>query len=373
MMTMRTRWLAGLGIACLWGGAAGAEDSPNGVLEAKGLRKAGLTYILPAEADVTKLANVVRKAQQRLVDAIATQQAVEGQVDANKSMVVEFTQQRRLLRQQMAMASSVAERNQYVIQSNELGDRINLLYEGKEGEQAARKEVAAKAAGRREAFVQALLELSTLVEETEKQYAELKGDDAVKVAIEALNRGVKANAKVALGPTKAYQANVKALKKAQGAIQSESIPLQDSNGTFLVDVTLNGKVTRAMTFDTGAGIVSLPAALAAQAGLKPTQDTPTIRLQAADGSVHEGKLMTLKSVRVGKFTVENVECAVMGADLPNAPPLLGGSFLKYFTYKLVPEAGKLTLSKVAAGDAETPKRPARGATRKAAAAKAEAP
>ena len=288
-------------------------------------------------------------------------------------MVVEFSQQRRLLREQANLAASPAERNQYVNQMNELVDRINVLVMGREGDQEARKEVAAKADGRREAFVQALTEKGTLVEDVEAEYAKLKVDAEARAAIDALNRGAKPTARVALGPTKAYLAHVKAFRKAQGAIQSETIPLRDSSGTFLVDVTLNGKVTKAMTFDTGASVVSLPAALAAQAGLRPTADDPTIRLRTADGATHEAKLMTLKSVRVGKFTVEGVECVVLGPDQADAPPLLGGSFLRNFTYKLSPEAGKLTLSKVATGEPEKPARPARGAGKKAAASRAEAP
>ena len=276
---------------------------------------------------------------------------------ANKNLVAEFSQQRLILRQQRGMGGTAMERNQMVEMSNEMGDRINLLMQEIEDAKEVKKGAAAAVAERREAFTQKLLDLGTLVEDADKEYATLAVDDEVKAAIARIGKDPKAAVK--LGPSKAYLANVKALRKAQGLIQSESIPLREDNGTFEVSVTLNGKLSKPMVFDTGAGIISLPADLAEQAGLKPGPGDPTIELTTADGRVHEGKLMTLKSVRVGKFTVENVECAVMPPSLKNAPALLGGSFLKYFTYKLAPETGTLTLSKVGAAEVDAVRAPAK--------------
>ena len=56
--------------------------------------------------------------------------------------------------------------------------------------------------------------------------------------------------------------------------------------------------------------------------------------------------MTIPSLRVGKFTIKDVECVVMPTEKKNVPALLGQSFHKHFTYKFTPETGKLVLSKV---------------------------
>ena len=56
--------------------------------------------------------------------------------------------------------------------------------------------------------------------------------------------------------------------------------------------------------------------------------------------------MKLASVRVGKFTVENVECAVLGDDAVAAEPLLGMSFLEHFKFEVDAAARKLTMVKV---------------------------
>jgi clan AA aspartic protease (TIGR02281 family) len=115
-------------------------------------------------------------------------------------------------------------------------------------------------------------------------------------------------------------------------------------------VTFNGKVTKPLAYDTGASSVVLPASLAAQIGLKPGKDDPTVRAQVVDGSVVEAKQMTIPSVRVGKFTFKDVVCIVMTADRKNAPPLLGQTFLRNLTYKF--SGGTLVLTRVETSEAD---------------------
>jgi clan AA aspartic protease (TIGR02281 family) len=117
-------------------------------------------------------------------------------------------------------------------------------------------------------------------------------------------------------------------------------------------VTFNGKLTKPLAFDTGAASVVLPAALAAAIGLKPGKDDPTVRTQVADGSIVEAKRMTIPSVRVGKFTVQDVVCLVMPAAKEDVPPLLGQTFLKNFTHQFSGETGTLVLSQVETPEAE---------------------
>jgi aspartyl protease family protein len=56
--------------------------------------------------------------------------------------------------------------------------------------------------------------------------------------------------------------------------------------------------------------------------------------------------MTLPSVRVGKFSLENVECAVLGPEATRAEALLGMSFLGAFQFEIDSAAKKLTMVKV---------------------------
>jgi hypothetical protein len=78
----------------------------------------------------------------------------------------------------------------------------------------------------------------------------------------------------------------------------------------------------------------------------PGEQDPTVHMRLADGNVIEGKEMTLKSVRVGRFTLEDVPCVVLSKDLPNAPLILGGSYLNHFIVKLDPAHGELHLTAI---------------------------
>lgn len=150
-----------------------------------------------------------------------------------------------------------------------------------------------------------------------------------------------------LGPTPDFTANMAQLKRLRGGVTSETIEVKMDGGVPMVEVTLNKSFTRSMVLDTGASIIAIPAGLATQMELVPAKDDPTVRLQLADGKIVEAKQTMLKSVRVGSFTIENVECAILPPDLVAAEPLLGGSFLGHFVYKLDPKAGKLHLCRSA--------------------------
>ena len=86
--------------------------------------------------------------------------------------------------------------------------------------------------------------------------------------------------------------------------------------------------------------------MAAEIGLTVDDSNRTVILRTADGRNVQAKLTMLESVRIGKFTVENVEAVVLGAEAPNAEPLLGMSFLRRFQFKIDTQAGTISLTKL---------------------------
>ena len=96
-----------------------------------------------------------------------------------------------------------------------------------------------------------------------------------------------------------------------------------------------------MIVDSGASVISLPWELAVTMGLEPKVGDKQILLSMADGRTIPGYLKTIDSVRVGTFTVEKVECAVLGREAVNAEPLLGMTFLGEFQFQL--DAAEATL------------------------------
>jgi predicted aspartyl protease len=57
--------------------------------------------------------------------------------------------------------------------------------------------------------------------------------------------------------------------------------------------------------------------------------------------------MSLKSVRVGRFSVDNVSCVVFQEGLTDAQTVLGTSFLSHFVVKLNQRGNELYLTEVA--------------------------
>ncbi len=338
--------------------SSGADvSSAEALLKSKGLRRQGTTYVLPGELEFSRMLGMARATYKGFTGAVALQESLTRQLEANKGMIQQLTQQRIFINQRLSQQLSAEEHNRFVAMSNQLNDRINLMNSAAE-DTGTNKEVRAQAANRREAYIQALLDLRALSDSTAKTYDELGDDAGVKEALAAMS--VPNKPTVTLGPSRTHLANVKLLEKAEGGILTETIQLRSDNGVFWVDVTLNGKTTLPMVFDTGAGIVSLGASDAAKAGVTPSESDRTITLSVADGTSHEAKLVTLDSVRVGKFTVKNVECAVSSKEKSDVPPLLGGPFLKHFTFKMNQAAGTVTFSKI-----ETPETASASATTKA--------
>jgi clan AA aspartic protease (TIGR02281 family) len=137
------------------------------------------------------------------------------------------------------------------------------------------------------------------------------------------------------------------LRKFEETVLSDSIDIRhDRSQLWELSVVFNGKDPQIINLDTGASLVALSYQAAKAAGLTPSENDPTIKMELADGHLVEGKKVVAGSIRVGKFEVEQVDVVVMPASLPNAASLLGQSFLKHFTYKVDTAKSKLVMTKV---------------------------
>jgi clan AA aspartic protease (TIGR02281 family) len=378
MIPGRLRWAAGFSVLLAASAAASAAfDSPEAALKARGLKRVGSTYVLASEGDVQKKAVELKAMRNQLVTAARRQANVDMEVQDQKGMVRELLQRRVALREQInafdqqlgnlgrpgpgnPYANEVAvRRNEVVNEFNDVTDRLGVLQTGPAGDPAAADKFRAEVSRRREGFIQAVLEMRQLVDAAAKSYAELADDAAIKAALEELGKASKA--KPRLGPSAQFASNVKMLEQIEHSVISDSVDLRKQGGVFWVDATFNGKVIRPMVFDTGAGLTTIPARLAEEIGLKPSPSDPIVRCETADGTVIEARQVTIPTMRVGRFTVNDVTCAVMPAGKGNITPLLGQSFHRHFTYKFTPESGHLIMSRVEGVEPQAkPARPARG-------------
>ena len=102
-----------------------------------------------------------------------------------------------------------------------------------------------------------------------------------------------------------------------------SIPV-DRSGHYLLDAGVNGSSVRFLV-DTGATYVVLSTVDAEAAGINRNLLTFDQRLATANGEAR-GALVTLREIRVGQMTQEEVPAVVMDGEVPVS--LLGMSFLR---------------------------------------------
>ena len=341
--------LFGIGVlaALLFALRAAADDkSAEETLKGKGLRRTATSFVLPGEAEVAK----------RLRDADALKKKIgaaqrelgfwQQKVEEKQNMKLMALQRRRELSAQLPLARSVDAHNRIVAAISELSDRVALLEQSKQ-EEAALKAAQGTANQVGEQFVEQILQARKLCDKLDADYKALQADAQVSKAIEEYNQATGKTYR--LGPSPSLVANQRKLEKLEETVLSDSIDLrQGPNRLWQVSVVLNGQAPVEMAIDTGASVVLLPWKMAQAVGLIPKPQDPKINLQTADGTVIEGHRVVAGTVRVGKFTAQQVECAVLPEKMLNAAPLLGLSFFKHFSYKIDTANSKLIMSQVEA-------------------------
>lgn len=320
-------------------GGNAKEDLKN-----KGLRKLGSYFTLAEEVNVKRMLRELDLLKKKLRESQRKLAAATEQVENKRKLTIGYLQQRRELRARLARATSAKVHNRLVITSNELADRINLMQQDDSAEKAVKQARAGHETLQAE-YVEKLLAARKLYDQVAEQYKDLKADSEITKAIAAYNKTATKPCK--LGPGLSYTGLGRKLQKIEDTVLSESIDLRKGGGNlWIVPVVFNdGKVQR-MAIDTGASIISLPWDMAAAIGMTPTPSDQRMQVSMADGRVITATRKTAGKVRVGKFTVENIECAVMPQEFTQAAPLLGLSFFKHFTFKIDTANAKLVMSKV---------------------------
>jgi aspartyl protease family protein len=316
-------------------------------LEGLGIRTSATGVVLPKEADLTKELNKAPALKRNVLQSEKELKAAENQMDAFERGLTQLRQQHVQLNAQLANINpmDITLNNKLVSAIKVLEGQSDLARERKRLLDAEAKNSRVKSTEAREAYIGLALSARQLAEEIEEDYAKKAASADVKEALARLNRA--AGKQFALAPTAGYQANVRRLKQLEDTVLSDSIDLRDDGSkTLRVSVVVNGRYPQEMVLDSGASLISLPPSVAAKFGLKPSDKDPKIVLQLADGREIDGRLMRLTSVRVGKFQVDNIECAVLGNEAYAAEPLLGMSFLENFKFEIDSAAKKLTMVKV---------------------------
>jgi predicted aspartyl protease len=141
------------------------------------------------------------------------------------------------------------------------------------------------------------------------------------------------------------------------------VPLDRDRTLLWVEATLNAKPGTALIVDPGIDEVRLPARLAAEVGVQPSEggEESLVVIPLEGGRTVRAWRARLASVQLGPVSAADVECLVLPAEYGAAPALLGNSFLKRFTTHIDADAGALLLSHV---QSKLPSRASKPATAK---------
>jgi aspartyl protease family protein len=330
--------------------ATKADAIPAGAratLEEAGLKVTTGGLSLPEEVELGKSLRESARQKKAMMAADRDVYAAQRELDAFKAQIHELKAQYTGLNAEMANATSTAAQNRIIGALNATKGQIEqIARQGSESNDRL-KEARKKASEIREAYVEEVLPMRAKADEITRKWSSLAADTAVQAAVDAMNKAL--NTKFALKPSSTFAANLKQLKTMEEAINSEAIRLENEGSSLWVSVTINGKHKQRMVVDSGASIISLPDKMARDMGLDQKDGEPMV-VGLADGSEVRATRIKLDSVKVGQFTVEDVECCVLGPEARDAPPLLGMSFLGQFKFEVDAQQAELKLLKVDSGE-----------------------
>jgi len=302
---------------------------------------------LANEGELSKELAKAGPLQKTLKTAAAELKKAEDNVAKGQQVLNAMKVQQIQLNAQLAKVNpnDVATNNKIVGALQALEGQLELGRQEKAKLDEAVKTAHARHSEAREAFVTLMVACRKLADTLEADYAKKANDPAIKANLVKLNAA--AGKQFALAPGAILNSGLKNLKRLEDTIVSEAIELRSDDQHLWVNVYINGgSAPQEMVVSSGSGLLMLTAPAAAKLGIKPGDNDPTIRLVMADGRELPARQVTLKTVRVGKFEVEDVACAVLGEDAVAAQPTLGKAFLDSFKFEIDPAAKTLTMVKV---------------------------
>ena len=196
-------------------------------------------------------------------------------------------------------------------------------------------------------------DLRRLADEILARHQALTQDVEVRDALAEINR--VSRVKAGLGAKPGVQVSLEKLYAMEGMIRTERISLEREGESLRVAATLNGRPA-ALLVDPEAEWVQFPEHLATELGVSPGPDARTVSLNIGGGRKIEARRATIRSLQVGPFLAEDVECLILPPDAGTATPVLGRSFLDRFVAELDRESPGLSLTQVKPKPTATPGR-----------------
>ncbi len=323
-------------------------------LQKRGIRVNGSSANVISESDLASRMKDVATLRRKLNQA-NSQYADHRKADEKlTAQITQLNQQLVALNAQLANVTDVATNNRLIGAIGAVEGQLRLAYENRQQREKQESILHEQISAARDGYITHVTAMRKSADDVGRLY--YNADPEVQSLISQLNES--ASPPVVLQPSSVFLANLRKLDDLQGEILAEDIKLKREGNTYWATVKCNGENSLNMVVDSGASTVLLSSNDAAKIGLRPGDKDPLVRLGVADGRSTIGRLMTIRSMQLGQFTIENVECVVLNPEAGNAEPLLGMTFLGRFKFQL--DGGKSTLSLTKIKDSATTDRLVRG-------------
>ena len=314
-----------------------ADDDFAKQLEERGVRVTSSAATMIAETELSRGLRSVARLRRDIALSVKKYEDFKKSVNLLDAQIAEMNRQVTNLSAQLANVTNVAQNNRLVGAINTVEGRLRQAYQQKEKAIESEGQIHGQISSARDAFVSHLIAMRKYADEASEGYRNTDHEVANLLKQHNAAKGTE----LKLEATSTFDSSLRKLAELEDQVLTEEIPLRRDGKTYWAGVSINEEHVVEMVVDSGANLVTLPYETAVKIGIKPGDDDPEIGLVVADGRTISGYKMMLKSVRVGDFVVNDVECAVLGPEATNAPPLLGMTFLGDFKFEI--DAGKATL------------------------------
>jgi clan AA aspartic protease (TIGR02281 family) len=321
---------------------AAAEQTPGDVLKAQGLSLAEQRYVLPTDAGLMGWLQLVRASERKVQDAIRRRSNLEHDIKALEATADALYARWEAEKEKLGKIGKGAD-----VSYNMQVERVNALrLQILEAMDLIKKRTAVMQSieDPSDEYVAITMKFGSAIDATMQKYAALASDAQVKSAIDTLTR--TSGVKYALGPSERLRTELPEIRRLIDRVNSDTINFEFEGGVPTVPVTLNGTLTIHAVVDSGAAAVTLSDKIARQLGIAPGPNDRITQMVTADGTVAQVHVMVIKSIRLGKFSVDDIECMVQPDNGKNTDTLLGGTFLRRFVYRMDLAAGQLKLSQI---------------------------
>jgi len=322
------------------------ELTPQEVLAERGVNVIDDRLVLREELELKSLMDAIGELEEDMSRAQKAQKSLSGKIGGVEKIIRRLTGQMMKLNLRMRKLdpNAVLQNNQIVAEMNSIGGKRDLKIKDKIELEADFEVARAKEIQARGVYIEHILQMQHLAEKIDAKYRQLIDDPEVRSSVVALNQNLGDDQNTAFQRSTELEEQLARVTTIAKSVLSEVIPIRRTRGDSLyVEATLNGKNTISMVLDSGASLVCLPHKVAAAVGVNTKDSDEKILLQIANGETIKGTAVIIPTMRVGKFTIRNVEAVIIGPEAPNTPTLLGMSFLRHFQFKIDPAANELKL------------------------------